>query len=99
MWKHIDLHKVWASMVDGRDIEKSPLGLIRDIKLSLSRFKNMGEINNGFNAHILQGLHVEENDRIVNDEPSAVELPRQDHPQVVQFGRNPQLRLNFPRRN
>ena len=99
VWKHIDLHKVWASMVDGRDIEKSPLGLIRDIKLSLSRFRNMGEINNGFNAHILQGLHVEENDRIVNDEPSAVELPRQDHPQVVQFGRNPQLRLNFPRKN
>ena len=70
VWKHIDLHKVWTAMVDGRDIESSPLGHIKDIKLSLKRFRNLGEINTKYNADILRALHVEE---------EVAELTREDH--------------------
>ena len=101
VWKHIDLHKVWTAMVDGRDIESSPLGHIKDIKLSLKRFRNLGEINTKYNADILRALHVEE---------EVAELTREDHDddqpsvapmlpqraQIVKLGDHPQTRLNFP---
>ena len=99
VWKHIDLHKVWSAMVDGRDIESSPLGHIRDIKLSLSRFKNLGEINNAYNADILRGLHVEEADQMLNDGEGSIPAPANQpaRSQLVRLGTsNPQLRLNFP---
>ena len=101
VWKHIDLHKVWTAMVDGRDIESSPLGHIKDVKLSLKRFRNLGEINNKYNADILWALHVEE---------EVAELTREDHDddqpsiapmlpqraQIVKLGNEPQTRINFP---
>ena len=98
VWKHIDLHKVWTKMLDGRDIEKSPIGHIRDIKLSLKRFRNLGEINNGYNADILRALHVEEevaelHHQDVEEIPVQVTQPRRT--QLVRLGANPQTRLNF----
>jgi len=103
VWKHIDLHKVWSAMLDGRDISKSPLGHIEDIKLSLRRFRNLGEINNKYNADILRALHVEEEVQELHreDEPAVPAAPppaaKQPAPaRLVRFGGSSQLRINFP---
>jgi len=85
---------------DGRDIKKSPLGHIDSIKLSLQKFRNLGEINNKYNADVLRASRVEEDvvmlEQSVDDGP-----PRNDDipppPQVVKFGANPQMRINFPK--
>jgi hypothetical protein len=100
VWQHIDLRDVWSAMVDGRDISKSPFGHIQRIMLSLQKFRNLGEINNKYNADVLRASRVEEDvvllEQRVDDGP-----PRNDSkpppPQVVKFGANPQMRINFPK--
>jgi hypothetical protein len=98
VWKHIDLHKVWSAMVDGRDISKSPLGHITDVKLSLKRFKNLGEINNRYNADVLAGILVEESEKVLDQgvTPISTLAVRPPQPQLMRLGAwEPQTRINW----
>ena len=100
VWSHIDLHKVWSAMVDGRDIESSPLGHIQDIKLSLKRFRNLGEINNKYNADVLRALHVEEEvEQVLTASEEFIPASNKgesSRAHIVKLGSNPQTRINFP---
>ena len=99
VWKHIDLHKVWSAMSNGEEIETSPLGHIRDVKVSLKRFRNLGEINNAYNADVLRALRVEEDITMLEDREESIPAPatQQVRTQLVRLGlNNPQMRLNFP---
>ena len=98
VWKHIDLHKVWSAMTDGRELKDSPLGHIEDIKLSLRRFRNLGEINNKYNADILRALRVEEEvQELHREEGSIPHTAKQSAPpRLVQYRGQSQLRISFP---
>ena len=48
--KHIDLRKVWSAMEETLNKAETPLAEYDSIKLSLKKFRNLGEINNKMNA-------------------------------------------------
>jgi hypothetical protein len=50
VWKHVDLRKVWSAMEDTLNKAETPLAGYDSIKLSLKKFRNLGEINNAMNA-------------------------------------------------
>ena len=50
VWKHVDLRKVWSAMEDTLNKAETPLAEYDSIKLSLKKFRNLGEINNHINA-------------------------------------------------
>jgi len=86
-------------MSNGKEIETSPLGHIRDVKVSLKRFRNLGEINNAYNADTLRALRVEEDITMLEDREESIPAParQQVRSQLVRLGlNNPQMRLNFP---
>jgi len=98
VWQHVDLHKVWSAMMAGRIGKPIPLEHINDVKLSLQRYRNLGEINNKYNADVLRASRVEEDERILEQavepiQPAPVETSR---PQFVKFSWDGQTRLNFP---
>jgi hypothetical protein len=98
VWQHIDLHKVWSAMNQRRPVTTvGPLEKITDVKLSLKRFRNLGEINNKYNADVLKGLRVEENEALLEQavEPIRPAIEQTPRPHLVKFGGNPQLRINF----
>jgi hypothetical protein len=101
VWQHIDLHKVWSAMNQGRPVNTvgSPFENIEDVKLSLKRFRNLGEINNRYNADILKGLRVEENETLLQQavepiQPVPLQTPQ---PLIVKYGKYSQTVLNFPK--
>jgi hypothetical protein len=88
VWKHIDLHKVWSAMETGIDKEGTPLESVNSIKLSLARYRNLGEISNKYNADVQRGLLVEEN----NEELEQLDVDKA-HPTVQYPGLDSQLDL------
>ena len=99
VWQHINLHKVWSAMLKGRVTKPLPLEHITDIKLSLKRFRNLGEINNRYNADTLRALRVEEDVELLQQDvepirPAPQQAPR---PLIVKWGKEPQTTLNFPK--
>ena len=50
VWKHIDLRKVWTAMENRLNKAETPLAEYDSIKLSLKKFRNLGEINKKMNA-------------------------------------------------
>ena len=60
VWKHIDLRKVWSAMEDTLNKAETPLAEYDSIKLSLKKFRNLGEINNHMNADQQRALLLEE---------------------------------------
>ena len=50
VWKHIDLRKVWSAMENSLKKESTPLTQYDSVRLSLKKFRNLGEISNKHNA-------------------------------------------------
>ena len=108
VWSFIDLHKVWSAMNEGRPVNTrdSPLEHIEDVKLSLKRFRNLGEINNKYNADVLRDFHVEEVEVDIRQAVESIQpLPETSQPILVDPWTGPgytyrpglrQTRLNFP---
>jgi len=98
VWQHIDLHKVWSAMMQGRINKPIPLAHIDDVKLSLKRLRNLGEINNKYNADVLKGLRVEEDEELLHQAVEPIQPTLQTPvPQIVKWGKYSQTTLNFPK--
>ena len=97
VWQHIDTHKVWAAMMKDRIGKPLPLSHIESIRLSLKRYRTLGEINNKYNADILRGSLVEENDRLLEQDVEPIRPPIEtDRPQLMRYGRwDTQYKINW----
>ena len=97
VWQHIDTHKVWAAMMKDRIGKPLPLSHIESIRLSLKRYRNLGEINNKYNADTLRGSLVEENDRLLEQDVEPIRPPIEtDRPQLMRYGRwDNQWKINW----
>jgi hypothetical protein len=60
VWKYVDLRKVWSAMEDTLNKAETPLAEYDSIKLSLKKFRNLGEINNKMNADEQRAFLLEE---------------------------------------
>ena len=60
VWKHIDLRKVWSAMENSLIKESTPLAQYDSIRLSLKKFRNLGEISNKHNADQQRAFLLEE---------------------------------------
>ena len=60
VWKHVDLRKVWSAMEDTLNKAATPLAEYDSIRLSLKKFRNLGEISNKMNADQQRALLLEE---------------------------------------
>ena len=58
--KHIDLRKVWSAMENSLNKESTPLAQYDSVKLSLKKFRNLGEISNKHNADQQRAFLLEE---------------------------------------
>ena len=50
VWQDIDLCKVWSAMEDSLNKAETPLAEYDSVRLSLKKYRNLGEINNKMNA-------------------------------------------------
>ena len=60
VWKHIDLRKVWSAMENSLKKESTPLAQYDSVKVSLKKFRNLGEISNKHNADQQRAFLLEE---------------------------------------
>ena len=60
VWKHIDLRTVWSAMENSLNKESTPLAQYDSIRLSLKKFRNLGEISNKHNADQQRAFLLEE---------------------------------------
>lgn len=98
VWKHIDLHKVWSAMMSGRVTKPLPLANITDVKLSLKRLRNLGEMSNKYNADVLKASRVEENEQIMQQAVEPIQPATQPAPpQLMKWGKWDQTTINFPK--
>jgi hypothetical protein len=75
VWQHIDLRKVWSAMETPLNKAETPLAETNSVMLSLRKYRNLGEINNKYNAEIQRVLFAEEerDDIEMDDAPSPTE--------------------------
>jgi hypothetical protein len=76
VWKHVDLRKVWSAMEDTLNKAETPLAGYDSIRLSLKKFRNLGEINNAMNADE-QRVFLSEEER-VRQEMENSDSPAED---------------------
>jgi hypothetical protein len=75
VWQHIDLRKVWSAMETPLKKAETPLAETNSVMLSLRKYRNLGEINNKYNADIQRAFHMEEErvDSEMDDASSTAE--------------------------
>ena len=97
VWQHIDTHKVWWAIMKDRIGKPLPLSHIESIRLSLKRYRNLGEINNKYNADILRGSLIEENDRLLEQDVEPIRPNTEtDRPQLMRYaGWDDQWKINW----
>ena len=60
IWKHIDLRMVWSAMENSLNKESTTLAQYDSVRLSLKKFRNLGEISNKHNADQQRAFLLEE---------------------------------------
>ena len=75
VWKHIDLRKVWSAMENSLNKESNPLAQYDSVRLSLKKFRNLGEIRNKHNDDQQRAFLLEEQQaqQSVSRSPSPTE--------------------------
>ena len=87
VWKHIDLRKVWSAMENSLKKESTPLAQYDSVKLSLKKFRNLGEISNEHNADQQRAFLLEE-------QRAQQEVSRSPSP-TGQMDFNPEVRYRW----
>ena len=60
VWKHVDLRMIWSALEHTLNKDATPLAEYDSIKLSLKKFRNLGEISNKMNADEQRAFLLEE---------------------------------------
>ena len=78
VWKYIDLRKVWSAMEDPLHKAETPLVDHDSIKLSLKKFRNLGEINKKINADEQRAFLLTEEEERADCEADDSSSPMED---------------------